>query len=171
MINYIYNLNYNLKTYLNIKLLNMFSQIYDLTKNNTERLNWDEYFMSIAFLASKRSPCSRLNVGSVIVKNNRIISMGYNGYIPGAPHISRIENNHEQSIIHSEINAISDCAKRGTSLKDSKIYITHYPCINCFRSIAACEIKEIIYLDDYNNNKIIQELANESNIIIKKLVY
>ena len=149
----------------------MFSQIYDLTKNNTERLNWDEYFMSIALLASKRSPCSRLNVGSVIVINNRIISMGYNGYIPGAPHISRIENNHEQSIIHSEINAISDCAKRGTSLKDSKIYITHYPCINCFRSIAACEIKEIIYLHDYNNNKIIQELANESNIIIKKLVY
>lgn len=149
----------------------MFSQIYDLTKNNTERLNWDEYFMSIAILASKRSPCSRLNVGSVIVKNNRIISMGYNGYIPGAPHISRIENNHEQSIIHSEINAISDCAKRGTSLKDSKIYITHYPCINCFRSIAACEIKEIIYLDDYNNNSIVQELANESNIIIKKLVY
>jgi dCMP deaminase len=149
----------------------MFSQIYDLTKNNTERLNWDEYFMSIALLASKRSPCSRLNVGSVIVKNNRIISMGYNGYIPGAPHISRIENNHEQSIIHSEINAISDCAKRGTSLKDSKIYITHYPCINCFRSIAACEIKEIIYLDDYNNNSIVQELANESNIIIKKLVY
>ena len=149
----------------------MFSQIYDLTKNNTERLNWNEYFMSIALLASKRSPCSRLNVGSVIIKNNRIISMGYNGYIPGAPHISRIENNHEQSIIHSEINAISDCAKRGTSLKDSKIYITHYPCINCFRSIAACEIKEIIYLDDYNNNSIIQELANESNIIIKKLVY
>ena len=149
----------------------MFSQIYDLTKNNTERLNWDEYFMSIALLASKRSPCSRLNVGSVIVKNNRIISMGYNGYIPGAPHISRIENNHEQSIIHSEVNAISDCAKRGTSLKDSKIYITHYPCINCFRSIAACEIKEIIYLDDYNNNSIVQELANESNIIIKKLVY
>jgi dCMP deaminase len=97
--------------------------------------------------------------------------MGYNGYIPGAPHISRIENNHEQSIIHSEVNAISDCAKRGTSLKDSKIYITHYPCINCFRSIAACEIKEIIYLDDYNNNSIVQELANESNIIIKKLVY
>ena len=149
----------------------MFSQIYDLTKNNTERLNWDEYFMSIALLASKRSPCSRLNVGSVIIKNNRIISMGYNGYIPGAPHISRIENNHEQSIIHSEVNAISDCAKPGTSLKDSKIYITHYPCINCFRSIAACEIKEIIYLDDYNNNSIVQELANESNIIIKKLVY
>ena len=149
----------------------MFTKICQLTKNNFDRLNWDEYFMSIALLASQRSPCSRLNVGSVIVKNNRLISMGYNGYIPGAPHISRVQDNHEQSIIHSEINAISDCAKRGTSLENSKIYITHYPCINCFRSIAACGIKEIIYLDDYNNNSIVEELASDSNIIIKKLYY
>jgi len=135
----------------------------------TKRLDWDEYFMSIAFLASCRSPCQRLNVGSVIVKNNRIISMGYNGYIPGAPHISRVQDNHEQSIIHSEINAITDCAKRGTSLEGSKIYVTHYPCINCFKSIAACGIKEVIYLDDYNNNSIVEELANDSQIIITKL--
>ena len=138
---------------------------------NTERLDWDEYFMSIALLASCRSPCERLHVGSVIVKNNRIISMGYNGFICGAPHISRIQDNHEQSIIHSEINAISDCAKRGTSLDGAKIYITHYPCINCFRSIAASNIKEIIYLNDYNNNSIVQELAFDSSIKIIKLIY
>jgi dCMP deaminase len=134
-----------------------------------DRLDWDEYFMSIAFLASCRSPCQRLNVGSIIVKNNRLISMGYNGYIQGAPHISRMQDNHEQSIIHSEINAIADCAKRGVSLEDSKIYITHYPCVNCFRSIAACGIKELIYLDDYNNNPIVQELASDSGITIKKM--
>lgn len=133
------------------------------------RLDWDEYFMSIALLASCRSPCERLNVGSAIVKNNRLISMGYNGYIPGAPHISRVEDNHEQSIIHSEINAITDCARRGVSLDGSKIYVTHYPCINCFRSIAACGIKNVIYLEDYNNNPIIKYLANDSNIEIKKL--
>jgi dCMP deaminase len=138
-------------------------------QNINARLEWDEYFMSIAFLASCRSPCQRLNVGAIIVKNNRLISMGYNGYIQGAPHISRIQDNHEQSIIHSEINAISDCAKRGVSLENSKIYITHYPCINCFRSIAACGIKEVIYLDDYNNNPIVQELATDSGITIKQL--
>ena len=138
-------------------------------KNLYERLDWDEYFMSIALLGSCRSPCERLNVGSVIVKNNRLISMGYNGYIPGAPHISRIQDNHEQSIIHSEINAITDCAKRGTSLENAKIYITHYPCQNCFKSIAACGIKEVLYLDDYNNNLIVEELAKDSNIIIKKI--
>jgi len=138
--------------------------------NLKTRLDWDEYFMSIALLASCRSPCERLNVGSVIVKSNRLISMGYNGYIPGAPHISRVYENHEQSIIHSEINALTDCAKRGVSLEGSKIYITHYPCINCFRSIAACGIKEVIYLEDYNNNPIVDELANDSSIIIKKLI-
>ena len=157
----------------------MLSQINELVKNKTEqndeninkqRIEWGEYFMSIALLASQRSPCKRLNVGSVIVKNNRLISMGYNGYIPGAPHISRVQDNHEQSIIHSEVNAITDCARRGTSLEDAKIYVTHYPCPNCFRSIAACGIKEIIYLNEYNNNPIVQELANDSSIIIKQLL-
>ena len=146
----------------------MLSQINEITKNNNERLVWDEYFMSIALLASCRSPCERLHVGSTIVKNNRLISMGYNGFIPGAPHISRIEDNHEQSIIHSEINAITDCAKRGVSLEGAKIYITHYPCPNCFRSIAACGIKEIYYHNDYNNNPVVQELATDSCILIKK---
>jgi dCMP deaminase len=147
----------------------MLSKITEFANSNQTRLDWDEYFMSIAVLASQRSPCKRLNVGSVIVKNNRLISMGYNGYIPGAPHISRVQDNHEQSIIHSEVNAITDCARRGASLEDAKIYVTHYPCINCFRSIAACGIKEIIFLNDYHNNQIVQELANDSSIVIKKL--
>ena len=148
----------------------MLSKITEFANSNKTRLDWDEYFMSIAVLASKRSPCIRLNVGSVIVKNNRLISMGYNGFIPGAPHISRIQDNHEQSIIHSEINAITDCAKRGASLEDTKIYVTHYPCINCFRSIAACGIKEIIFLNDYKNNPIVQELATDASITIKQLI-
>ncbi len=147
----------------------MFSKIEELTTRSKERLNWDEYFMSIALLASCRSPCERLHVGSVIVKENRLISMGYNGYISGAPHISRVQDNHEQSIIHSEINAITDCAKRGTSLNDAKIYVTHYPCINCFRSIAASNIKEIVYLNDYKNDPIIGFLAEDAYIQIRRL--
>ena len=156
----------------------MLSQINELVKNKTEensenvntRIEWDDYFMSIALLASQRSPCKRLQVGSVVVKDGRLISMGYNGFIPGAPHISRVKDNHEQSIIHSEINAITDCAKRGTSLSNAKIYVTHYPCINCFRSIAASNIKEIVYLNDYNNDEIVGVLAEDASIDIRKLV-
>jgi len=150
----------------------MLSQINELVKNKTDdiqRIEWDDYFMSIALLASQRSPCKRLQVGSVVVKEGRLISMGYNGYICGAPHISRVKDNHEQSIIHSEINAITDCAKRGTSLSNSKIYVTHYPCINCFRSIAASNIKEIVYLNDYNNDEIVATLAEDASINIRKL--
>ena len=147
----------------------MFAQLCDLTKENKERLEWDEYFMSIALLASQRSPCERLHVGSVVVKENRLISMGYNGYIPGAPHISRVKDDHEQSIIHSEINALADCAKRGTSLLGAKIYVTHYPCINCFRSIAACGIKEIVFLHNYKNDVVINDLANDAQIKIWQL--
>jgi len=150
----------------------MFSNfLLEFKKNNLDgaRINWDDYFMSIAVLASCRSPCARLNVGSVIIKNNRIISMGYNGYVPGAPHTSRIIDNHEQSIIHSEVNAITDCARRGVSLEGSKIYVTHFPCPNCFRTIAACGIKEVVYLKDYNNSSIVNELASDSNIVIRQL--
>lgn len=149
----------------------MLSQINRIIngKKNLDRIDWDDYFMSIALLASQRSPCKRLNVGSVIVKDGRLISMGYNGFIPGAPHISRVKDNHEQSIIHSEINAITDCAKRGTSLSGAKIYITHYPCINCFRSIAASNIKEIVYLNDYNNDAIVEQLAADAGLTIRRL--
>jgi len=152
----------------------MLSQINRIINGKTdtdksERIEWDDYFMSIALLASQRSPCKRLNVGSVVVKDGRLISMGYNGFIPGAPHISRIKDNHEQSIIHSEINAITDCAKRGTSLSGAKIYVTHYPCVNCFRSIAASNIREIVYLNDYNNDAIVALLAADAGLTIRRL--
>ena len=63
--------------------------------------------MSIALLASCRSPCERLHVGSVITKSNRIVSMGYNGFIAGTPHTSLMREGHEQAIIHI-IDTIND---------------------------------------------------------------
>jgi dCMP deaminase len=138
-----------------------------------KRIEWDEYFMSIAIMSSLRSPCERLRVGSVIVQNNRVISMGYNGYISGFPHRSKVVDDHEQFTVHSEINAISCCAKLGIPISSSstcpsKIYITHYPCIHCFKTIASVGITEIVYLEDYHNNPLVVELAKEGYIIIRK---
>ena len=148
----------------------MISKIADLVKKNESRLEWDDYFMSIALLASCRSSCSRLHVGSVITKFNRIISVGYNGFIAGTSHTSCIRDGHEQSIIHSEINALANSNRLGgISLDGSIIYITHYPCINCFKSIAASGIKEIIYMYDYNNDPLIESIASETNILIRKI--
>lgn len=136
-----------------------------------ERIGWDEYFMENAKLASRRSNCHRLHVGSVIVKNNRVISMGYNGFIKGAPHVSIMRDNHEQATIHSEMNAITDCANRGVSIEGATIYITHYPCLNCFKIIASSGIKKIIYLDDYHNDPLVEEINRGVGIEIIKLIY
>jgi dCMP deaminase len=145
--------------------MNIVRNIELITKAN--KLNWDEYFISTALLISSRSSCDRLKVGCVIVKDNRIISSGYNGHLRGEEHISIIKDNHEQATIHAECNAIADCANRGVSCKDSIIYVTHHPCINCFKVITAAGIKHIKYLNDYKNDDIIYKLSN--NIKIEKL--
>jgi len=123
-----------------------------------ERISWDDYFMKAATLASIRSPCERLKVGCVIVKNNRLISMGYNGFLAGTDHRSIIRWGHEQATIHAEINAITDAAKRGVSIDDAVAYITHYPCINCFKALASSGVKKIYYQVDYKNDPILEEL-------------
>ena len=134
-----------------------------------ERPNWNEYFAEIATVTKRRSPCKRLQVGCVIVKDNRIISQGYNGYLPGYPHESIMENGHEIGTIHAEQNAIVDCAKRGVSCDGATIYITHYPCFNCMKFICASGIKKIIYLNNYNNDPNVIKLVND-NICIKRCV-
>jgi len=124
----------------------------------TDRITWDEYFINVADLASVRSPCNRLKVGCVLVKNNRLISMGYNGFLAGTNHKSIVRDGHEQATIHAEINAITDAAKRGASIDDCVAYVTHYPCINCFKALASSGIKKVYYKIDYKNDPILEEL-------------
>lgn len=152
------------------------------TYNDTlhNRIDWDDYFISTALLISCRSPCHRLHVGCVLVYNNRIISAGYNGFLPGASHTSIINNiitnegstNHEQATVHAECNCIADCANRGVSTIGCTAYITHYPCINCFKTLIAAGIKEIKYLHDYKNDINVEKLIKsmiDKQIIISKL--
>ena len=133
------------------------------------RPSWEEYFKVIVENTATRSPCERLHVGCLLVKDNRIISQGYNGFLPGAKHESIIENNHEQATVHAEQNAVADCAKRGVSCDSSIAYITHYPCINCFKIMASSGIKEIKYINDYKNDKNVSKLSELSNINISKI--
>ena len=133
------------------------------------RLLWDEYFKQIVLVTKNRSPCERLQVGCLLVKDNRIISQGYNGFLPGCPHESIIRDNHEMATVHAEQNAIADCAKRGVSCNESIAYITHYPCIHCCRLLLASGIKEIKYIDDYKNDELVKIFVNQLNISIVKI--
>lgn len=139
----------------------------DIEEDN--RPSWLEYFKEITIVASKRSSCKRLQVGCILVKDNRIISMGYNGFLPNLPHFSIIRDNHEQCTVHAEQNAIADCAKRGVNCYNSQAFITHYPCINCFKILLASGINKIYYIYDYKNDPIINQLAIMANIQIIKI--
>ena len=133
------------------------------------RPSWDEYFKEIVQVTSKRSACERLQVGCLLVKDNRIISQGYNGFLPGCPHKSIVRNNHEQATVHAEQNALADCAKRGVSCNESTAYITHYPCIICCRLLLASGIKEIKYLEDYKNDELVKVFSDMMNVSLIKI--
>lgn len=133
------------------------------------RITWDNYFSKIVSVTSERSPCDRLKVGCLLVKDNRIISQGYNGFLPGCPHHSIVRDNHEQATVHAEQNAIADCAKRGVSCLECTAYITHYPCIICTRILLASGISEIKYIQDYKNDELVNIFAQQSNVSISKI--
>ena len=135
-----------------------------ILSSNTKRLTWDEYFVSLSLLLASRSPSMRLKVGSVIVKNNRIISAGYNGFPASTEHVSIMKNDHEINTIHSELNAIGDAAKRGVSIQGATIYINYFPCIYCTKSIIASGIKKVVYYKDYHNDDLVHILFKNSNI-------
>ena len=135
----------------------------------SERLSWDEYFAKIVDVTAERSSCDRLHVGCLLVKDNRIVSQGYNGFLPGCPHRSVVRNNHEQATVHAEQNALCDCAKRGVSCAESIAYVTHYPCIICSRLLLAAGIKEIKYLHDYKNDELVKVFADQLKVPIVKI--
>lgn len=131
------------------------------------RPSWDEYFKEIVQVTAKRSPCDRLQVGCLLVKDNRIVSQGYNGFLPGCEHISIVRDGHEQATVHAEQNAISDCAKRGVSCEGCTVYITHYPCIICCRILLAAGIKQIKYINDYHNDDLVKHFTGTMEVEVQ----
>lgn len=133
------------------------------------RPTWHEYFKELVQVTSTRSPCHRLQVGCLLIKENRIIAQGYNGFLPGCPHESKVRDGHEQNTVHAEQNAITDCAKRGISVEGAIAYITHYPCINCMKILCASGIEKIYYIHDYKNDELVSYFSNIANLAIEKI--
>lgn len=137
------------------------------------RPSWDEYFMATAKLIASRSTCERLNVGCIVVTagrhRNRIVAAGYNGFLPGAPHASRVRDGHEQATVHAEQNAIADAARRGSSVEGCIVYVTHFPCINCAKIMASSGIAEIRYHEDYHNDPLVKPLLAGAGVRVTRL--
>ena len=132
-------------------------------------ISWDEYFMGIAALSALRSKDPNSQVGACIVsKDNKILSMGYNGFplgcsdeeFPWAREGNQIDTKYPY-VVHSELNAILNY--RGGSLQGTKLYVTLFPCNECAKAIVQSGIKEVIYLSDKYKD-------TDSNCVSKRIL-
>ena len=143
-------------------------------------LNWDEYFMLQAMMASFKSKDPSTKVGCVFVdNNNHQLTMGYNGQIAGIDE-SRIPWGRDKSVpldqqkyayvVHSEANAILHAK---TPLEGARCYVTLFPCHECAKMMATVKVKEVIFLSDKYagtvENQIAKKIFEMSNISVREL--
>lgn len=133
-----------------------------------DRIPWKQYFMMQALVIAQRSTCNRALVGSVLVKDNRIIGTGYNGAVTGQPHCDEVGHQmvdgHCVRTIHSEINSLTQCAKNGVSTSDTEIYVTHFPCYNCTKALIQSGVKRINYYFNYRDNPLAIKLLQDCGV-------
>ena len=146
------------------------------------RLGIHEYYMNIAVASSLRSTCMRRKVGAVIVKDNRILATGYNGAPSGLPNcIDNCDRCYRSAhnipsgkcldlcfAIHAEQNAIMNALKTGEDLKGAVLYVNTYPCSTCFKLTIQSGIREVYYIDDYEN-EFTKQMAEEAGVKLVKL--
>lgn len=131
--------------------------------------NLNNTYLRIATEISKLSVAKRKKVGCVIVKDNTIISFGYNGTPHGFNNICEDENNITvPEVLHAESNAITKVAKSTISIVNSDMYLTLSPCYECAKLIIQSEIKTVYYTEEYRKIDGLK-LLEKSNINIVKL--
>lgn len=125
-----------------------------MSDKRKDYINWDEYFMGIAYLSAMRSKDPNTQVGACIVSSeNKIMSMGYNGFPNGCSDEEFPWGKSEDEInskylysTHGELNAILNY--RGGSLEGSKMYVTLFPCNECAKAIIQAGIRQVVYDSD-----------------------
>lgn len=129
--------------------------------------------MAQSHLLALRSTCSRLMVGATIVREKRIIAGGYNGAISGGVHCidegCYVIDNHCVRTIHAEVNALLQCAKFGVPTEGAEIYVTHFPCLNCCKSLIQAGIRKVYFAADYKNHPYAIELFEQSGVAVEQV--
>lgn len=142
------------------------------------RPSWDEYFLDIAGVVSKRGTCDRARVGAVLVRDRFILATGYNGAAKGMPHCDEagheIIDGHCVRTVHAEANAIVQAARLGKSIENSTLYITVSPCYDCFKMIVNAGIKRVVYKSFYQSrydaSDRVLRLARKAGVTIIKAI-
>ncbi len=109
----------------------------------------DERYLRMAKIWSENSYCVRRKVGALIVRDNMIISDGYNGTPSGFPNICEENNVTFPYVLHAEANAITKVARSNNSSQDATLYVTASPCMECSKLIIQAGIKRVVFSDLY----------------------
>jgi dCMP deaminase len=136
-----------------------------------------DYFMDVAERTSKLSYAVRLKVGAIIVKDDRIISIGYNGMPSGWDNNCEFEDKNTQTqntelvtrkeVLHAETNAIAKLAKSNESGVGATLFITHAPCLDCAKLIYQSGINNVLYRNTYRSDDGINFL-NKSGVNVTR---
>lgn len=110
---------------------------------------FDHRYLEMAEIWAKNSYCKRRQVGALLVKDNMIISDGYNGTPSGFENVCEENGVTKPYVLHAEANAISKVAKSGNSSLGATLYVTASPCIECSKLIIQSGIKRVVYKDEY----------------------
>ncbi len=143
---------------------------------------WDKRFMNMTYVVASWSSCYKENrqVGSVIVRDKRILTTGYNGASSGLVSCKEKGECIRQKLgiasgtrhelcyaVHAEQNAIIQAAKLGVSVDGATLYVTHQPCAICTKMIINSGIKRIVYREGYPDD-FSRQLLEESGILVEK---
>ena len=140
-----------------------------------KRPSWDEYFMTITGVVASRSTCLRRQVGSIVVRDNRILATGYNGAPAGLRHCLEVGcvrqrqgvpsgQRHELCRgLHAEQNALIQAAVYGIAIQGASFYVTHQPCVLCAKMMANAGIHKVVFAGDYPD-ELAQEICREAGI-------
>ena len=119
------------------------------------RPGWDEYFMEVARTVATRATCPRASVGAVLVREQRILTTGYNGAPRHVPHCTEVGcevvGGHCVRSPHAEANAVVQGALHGVRLAGATAYCTHQPCVNCAKLLISAGIERIVYESVYDD--------------------
>ncbi len=140
---------------------------------------WDTYFMKITEDVSQRATCVKRKVGAIVVKENRILSSGYNGAPKGFEHCTEKSCIRKQMNLpsgqrhelcrglHAEQNAIIQAAWHGVEIEGSTMYCNYQPCVICVKMIINAGIKKLIYAGGYPD-ELAQQMLKESKLAVTK---
>ena len=124
-------------------------------------------YMEVAESFAKLSSAVRLQVGAIVVKDDRIISIGYNGMPSGWDNCCEDDNKTKAEVLHAETNAVAKLAKSSESGLDATMFVTHAPCIDCAKLVYQSGIATVYYKNNYRSTQGLEFLTKSNVDVIK----